>query len=88
MAASRIAAALDNILGEVLAQLGELSDETIDILDPADGEEHILVAGIVADLEAADDFAGSLRAAVLQRSSDWRADHGIDLSITDKEPDA
>lgn len=59
---------IDQILGEVLAQIDEPSDSLLAILDPYRSSDQ-------QDLtEMLDDFMGTLRVTILQRTSDWICD--------------
>jgi hypothetical protein len=66
----------DAIIMEVLAQLGELSDTTIDLCHDLAADEDDPAIAEESWIATAEDLAACLVAAVTQRAADWMADNG------------
>lgn len=65
---------VDNIVGEVMAQLDDLSDDTMSLVEDAD----LCLDGPTFAL--AEDLRQTLQATIDQRVCDWCADHRIACS--------
>lgn len=69
-------AVVDSIFGEVMAQLDELSDDTMSLVGEVEADGEGNYSGPLFDL--AEDLRETLAATLAVRFSDWCADNDLD----------